>query len=202
MAFAFGVLAGDLFLGLGESLFIYAGSAQFLSLRLLESGAPLLEVALSCFALNLRHIFYSLQFASKYNGLGPIRKWYSVFALTDETYAVLAGPLHKDLAANTSLIFPVSFLNQMTWVFGTLVGLLAKQGLSLNIKGLDFFLVALFIVLLVEQLKKNRHWFDFGIAVMIGLVLLNLQIPGWLFIAMGAVLAYSFVSTKEAHSGN
>ena len=72
------------------SLFIYAGSAQFLAVELLAAGATLAQVALLTFLLNFRHLFYGLSMIEKFRKTG-VAKIYIIFGLTDETYALLTA---------------------------------------------------------------------------------------------------------------
>ncbi len=72
------------------SLVIYAGSGQFLAVTLIASQTSLPQVALLTFLLNFRHFFYGLSMISRYKDAGA-RRGYLIFAMTDETYALLAG---------------------------------------------------------------------------------------------------------------
>lgn len=199
MAIAFGILASDPIYATISGVFVYAGASQFLSLKLLESQASLYEIALSTFVLNVRHVFYSLHFSSYYSRLPFFKKWYSVYTLTDETYAVLAKDLHSYSQRQENIIVGVSALNHMTWFVGCGLGAVFKQYVGVDIKGLDFMLVALFIVLLVESIKKLKNKKPVLIAGIVSLLFLNLQIPGWLFFAMTALFIYGLWSQHEPH---
>lgn len=52
------------------SVFIYAGSMQFVALELMGSGAGLLTVALTTLMVNLRHVFYGLSMIDRYKNMG------------------------------------------------------------------------------------------------------------------------------------
>ena len=52
----------------------------------------------------------------------------------------------------------ISLLNYLYWVFGTLIGGLIGGWMPFDMKGLDFALTALFVVLFLEQLKKRENW--------------------------------------------
>ena len=73
------------------SLPIYAGSGQYLGVSLLQLGAALSEVALMTLLLNFRHIVYGLSMLEKFQTIHGPRKFYLIFALTDETYALLSS---------------------------------------------------------------------------------------------------------------
>ena len=72
------------------SLTIYAGSGQYLGVQLLNTHAALGTVALMTLLINFRHLVYGLSMLEKFRGMG-LRKFYMIFSLTDETYALLSS---------------------------------------------------------------------------------------------------------------
>lgn len=67
---------------------IYAGSVEFLLVGLLTAAAPLSAIALTTALVNSRHLFYGLAFPlQRVHGLARL---YSIFALTDEAFALAA----------------------------------------------------------------------------------------------------------------
>ena len=60
------------------AIFVYAGAAQFMAIGLLSSGIGLLEIAISTFFLNSRHMFYGLAFLESF-GNWNLRKLYLTF---------------------------------------------------------------------------------------------------------------------------
>ena len=75
---------------LAASIFLYAGAMQFLLAGLLVNGTSLGAVALATLAVNLRLIFYGFSFpTAAYRGR-PLLLAYSIFALTDEAYSLIA----------------------------------------------------------------------------------------------------------------
>ncbi len=96
-AIPFGIIFGALAINaglsvaatLGMSLFVFAGSSQFVAAGLVAQGAGILVIVLTTFVVNLRHALYSAS-------LGPFlsrlpQRWLLPlgFWLTDETYAVV-----------------------------------------------------------------------------------------------------------------
>lgn len=138
------------------SLFIYAGSAQFLAVELLAAGATLVHVALLTFLLNFRHLFYGLSMIEKYRGAG-IRKIYLIFGLTDETYAVLTGYKTPEGLRDQNYYFAVTLMNQLYWVVGSVIGSVAGGIIPFDTTGIDFAMTALFAVLVVEQWKTHKN---------------------------------------------
>ena len=72
------------------SLFIFAGSMEFVTanLLLMPTFQPL-HAFLLTLMVNARHLFYGLSMLEKFRGMGR-RKLYMIFSLTDETYALLS----------------------------------------------------------------------------------------------------------------
>ena len=91
---AFGLMLQSIGYGVGWALLmsatIYAGSGQYLGVSLLAAGAPLTQVAFLTLMVNFRHLVYGLSMLEKFRGMG-LRKFYMIFSLTDETYALLSS---------------------------------------------------------------------------------------------------------------
>lgn len=94
LGFGFGIVlkaAGfGISVALAMSLFIYAGSMQYVAVGLLTGGASLLTTALTTLMVNARHLFYGISMLDKYKGVGK-KKWYLIFSLTDETYSLVCN---------------------------------------------------------------------------------------------------------------
>lgn len=164
------VMAGYVFLGFGfgilmqqsgfgvlwavaMSLFIYAGSMQYVAVSLLTSGASLLTAALTAFVVNARHLFYGISMIDTYKDSGK-KKPYLIFGLTDETYSLVSQTQHRE----TGYCFWVTLLDHCYWVLGTLLGGLVGTVLRINYEGVEFALTALFVTIFVEQwLSTKKH---------------------------------------------
>ena len=74
LGIAFGILMSKAGYGpfwtLAASLFIYAGSMQFVLVSFLAAGAPLGLVALTTLFINGRHMFYGLSFVERFRKMG------------------------------------------------------------------------------------------------------------------------------------
>lgn len=133
------------------SLFIYAGSMQYVAVVLLAGGASLLTVALTTLMVNARHLFYGISMLEKYRGAGKYKP-YLIFALTDETYSLVCQD-HGEIALEQQIQYDffVSLLNQIYWVAGSVLGAVAGTVLTFNSEGIDFALTALFLTVFLEQ---------------------------------------------------
>ena len=139
------------------SMTIYAGSGQYLGVSLLSTVAPLADVALLTFIINFRHLVYGLSMLEKFRGMGA-RKWYMMFSLTDETYALLAGVEAPAGVEPRDFYFAIALLDQLYWIAGSVIGAVAGALITINTQGIDFAMTALFLVIAVEQWQStSRH---------------------------------------------
>ena len=72
------------------SVFIYAGSMQFVAIQLLTTGATFIHAAMMTLLINARHLVYGLSMIKKFNNFKKLKS-YMIFSLTDETYSLLVG---------------------------------------------------------------------------------------------------------------
>lgn len=147
------------------SVIVYAGSMQFIAVCLLTGGVGLVNVALMALFVNIRHMFYGLSFLDKFKDMGR-KKPYMIFSLTDETYSLLCGSRIPDGIDSKSFYFYISFLNQLYWITGTLIGVIAGKLIRFNTTGIDFAMTALFVVIFIEQ----WHSYKSHVPVLIGLI--------------------------------
>ena len=167
------VLAGYVVLGMGfgilisskgysplwaltMSLFIYAGSMQYLAIDLLTGGASLITAALTTLMVNARHLFYGVSMIEAYQGMGK-KKPYAIFALTDETYSLVCqDEKHETKEERHRYAFWASLLDQCYWVAGSLIGALLGQIIPFSVEGIDFSLTALFVTVFLEQWLSTK----------------------------------------------
>ena len=92
------------------SLTVYTGAFQFLLITLLSVGASLLTIGVTALLMNSRQLFYSLSFIDIFNKMK--QKWYMIFTMTDETYAVNCN-LEKQ--NKEEVMFYVAFFSRSYW---------------------------------------------------------------------------------------
>lgn len=146
------------------SLFVYAGSGQFLAVALLSAGAGLTEFAIATLLLNFRHAFYGLSLLEKFSGIGKVKP-YLIFALTDETYALLTTTDVPQGSSKSKFYFYIAALDHSYWIAGSVLGAVLGSVLDLNLEGMSFVLTALFVVLTIEQYFSSEARFPFIAAV-------------------------------------
>ena len=146
-----------LFWALIMSIFIFAGSAQYVGISLISGGATLLTTALTILMVNARHLFYGVSMINHYKGAGK-RKPYLIFALTDETYSLVCNGDSPKGVDKHKYWFLISLFNQCYWVIGSVIGSIAYSLIEFNATGIEFSMTALFVTVFVEQwISAKEH---------------------------------------------
>lgn len=139
------------------SVFIYAGSMQYVGVSLLANAASLPIAALTALMVNARHLFYGISMIDKYKGAGA-KKPYMIFALTDETYSLVCYNKYEDKKEMHKYCFFVSLFNQCYWVAGSVIGSLVGTLIPFSMEGIEFSMTALFVTVALEQwLSEKNH---------------------------------------------
>jgi 4-azaleucine resistance transporter AzlC len=178
-ALAYAVLARDAGLSLIEtqalSLLVFAGSAQVSAVGLFGRGAGGLEIVLTTFLLNVRHVLYGMSLGRNVP-LTKRERLVAAYFLTDEAYGVSVARGARTfpfvLGAELSLF--------LTWNLATLAGALLGGVIPDPEKiGVDFVFPLAFLALLVPLLRRRA---DVVVAVVAGAVAwgLSKDLPGGL----------------------
>lgn len=139
------------------AVLVYAGSMQFVAINLISGGASLITMAVTTLLVNARHLFYGISMIEKYKNAGK-KKPYLIFALTDETYALLCGDDYPKNISKEKYQLAVSGLNHLYWVAGCALGSIIGSTITFNTAGIDFCMTALFVTIFVEQwLTTKQH---------------------------------------------
>ena len=132
---------------------MFAGSVEFLLIGMLAAAVPIAAIATTTFLVNSRHLFYGLSFPLD-RVKGRIAKAYSIFALCDEAYAIITS---SDPATLTTRRISWTQLGlHFSWAGGALIGGLVGATMLSGVKGLDFVLTALFVVLTLDGYRAHR----------------------------------------------
>jgi len=162
LGFGFGIILNAAGYGIlrafAMSLFIYAGSMQYVAIGLFTGGASLITIALTTLMVNARHLFYGISMIDKYKGVGK-RKPYLIFALTDETYSLVCNDMPdvpQECRGDYCLL--VSLFNHIYWITGSVLGAAVGALVQFNSEGIDFALTALFVTVFLEQwMSTKKH---------------------------------------------
>jgi 4-azaleucine resistance transporter AzlC len=163
---------------------IYAGSLEFLMVGLAAAGAPIATVALTTLIVNSRHVFYALSFPlHRVRGLPG--KLYSTYVLSDEAFAVGAGPDARAWTSRQILTMQAGL--HLTWTVSAGLGGLLGAALPIErLHGLEFALTALFIVLAIDAYRQHPDRLTALMAV-------GCAVVAWL-LAPGQLLVWAFAA--------
>jgi 4-azaleucine resistance transporter AzlC len=104
--------------------------------------------------LQARHLFYGIAMLDKYRGTGR-KKWYLIFGMCDESFSINYAVTPPPDVEPGWFMFFVTLLNHAYWVTGATLGGLFGNFITFDIKGLEFVMTALFVVILLEQLLEG-----------------------------------------------
>jgi 4-azaleucine resistance transporter AzlC len=171
------------------SLIVYAGSSQFVAAAMLGADAGFLSIVLTTFSINLRHFLMSSSLSPYLNTLSGGRLSLFAYGVTDESFAMNMNRFQAGgWGWRQALI--VNHSTNLIWIFSTVVGGIGGQYIPEGAFGIDYALTAMFICLLVFQLRTMDHvlvaLLSGGIAVVLCLV-----VPGSGYILMAAISAAS-----------
>ena len=96
---------------LAMSVFIYAGSMQFVAINLLTSGATVINTIIMTLLINARHLVYGLSMIKKFEDMGKLKP-YMIFSLTDETYSLLVSAKTPEGCSQKYYLFFISLFDQ------------------------------------------------------------------------------------------
>ena len=137
------------------SLFIFAGSMEFVTVNLLLSSFNPAYAFFLALMVNARHLFYGISMLDKYKNLGW-KKFYLVFGMCDESFTVNCSVTPPPDVDRGWFMFFVTLLNQIYWVGGATFGALLGYLIRFDTKGIEFVMTALFIVMFLNQWDESR----------------------------------------------
>ncbi len=191
-----------IWLALLMSVVVFAGSMQFVGVNILLSPFNPLAAFLMTLMINARHIFYGISMLDKYKNTGA-KKTYLIFGMCDESFSVNCSAEIPDGVDKNWFMFFVTMLDQLYWVAGTALGAVFGSFIKFNTKGLDFVMTAMFVVIFLEQLLKEKdHLLSItGLVISIASLIIfggdNFIIPAMLAILAALTLLRSQAEKKE-----
>ena len=188
---AFGVLAQKagltpLEIGL-MSVIVFAGSSQFIAVSMLSGGASMVSIVATAFVVNFRHFLMSSALAVYLKNSDRKKLTFFSYGITDESFAVnLTRFRESDWDLNSALV--TNYTANITWIIATVLGGFSGQFIPAHAFGIDYALVAMFICLLVFQLKGLLYIITAVVAGVLA-VILSMLIPGNSYIVIASMLA-------------
>jgi 4-azaleucine resistance transporter AzlC len=160
----FGMIYGVLATGAGlsnldaqaMSSVVFAGSAQFMLVQLLNLGMPTIMMILTGFVINLRHALYSASLAPYTRPLTPLWKMLLSYVLVDEAFALVVMHYKQpdDNGYRHWYFLGAGFTLWAIWQLSTAAGIFLGAQVPAS-WGLDFTLALTFIALTVPAIDDR-----------------------------------------------
>ncbi|MCW9709952.1 AzlC family ABC transporter permease [Avibacterium sp. 21-586] len=171
--YSFPMMIGFLFLGFAYGLymkalgfgvlyplfmaaFIYAGSVEFIVAGALLMTFSPLHTFLLTLIVSLRQLFYSVSMLDKYHPKLGKKRWYLISTLVDESFSLNYMAKISPLLDKGWYMFFVSLYLHCYWVSGAVIGNLFGDVIPFNLKGIEFAMTALFLVIFAENWRKEK----------------------------------------------
>jgi 4-azaleucine resistance transporter AzlC len=173
----FGVLARSSGMGsiaaIVMSATTFAGSAQFAVASILGAAGGTATAIAAGLLLNARYVPIGISVAPGFEG-GFLRRLFAAQLVVDESWAVASRR-----GFDFRIVVGAGAVLYVAWNLGTALGVIGGGALG-NPKrlGLDAAFPALFLALLVPQLRSRRAWLAAALAAVIAFALIPVTRPG------------------------
>ena len=166
------------------SLIVFAGSAQFVIIQLLNASVPAGIILLTACIINLRHALYSASVAPHLKHRGLLWRLLLPYLLTDEVYAVAI--IHYQQPGNDApkhwYFLGAGLVLWLTWQVSTTAGVLLGAHIPAS-WSLDFTLPLTFIALVIPTLKTQADVATAGTAGLLAVLAARLPFNSGLLVA-------------------
>ncbi|OZM58736.1 branched-chain amino acid ABC transporter permease [Lottiidibacillus patelloidae] len=192
IAITFGLLSKSTGLNFLEtismSIFVFAGAAQYIALSMIAVGTTGLEIVLTTFIVNIRHLLMGMSINEKSSKDPLISKLFYSFGITDETFTV--AMTQKNRVSN-GFMFGLITISYGSWVINTGVGFIIGANLPEVLQeSMGIALFAMFIGLLVPAARKNVKYLTLATGAAILNSLFSLYISmGWAIVLATVISA-------------
>ena len=205
-AIPFGILFGTLAPASGLSIigtiamsvFVFAGSAQFIALGLLAVGAGPSIIIFTTLVVNLRHLLYATALVEQVKHLPlPVRA-IMAFGLTDETFATVSRRYQAQDIKSAHWFYLGSMLTMYgNWILCTLIGIALGSAIpDITQWGLDFAMSVTFIGMVVPYLNSKAMISAVLVAATVSLQFAHLPNKTGLLLAALAGISVGYLVAK------
>ena len=137
---------------------IFGGSLEFVTVSMLLATFNPVQTFAMALMIQARHLFYGITMLDKYKGMG-VKKFYLIFGLCDESFSINYSVNVPEGVNKGWFFFFVTLLNQLYWVTGSTIGGLLGSLVEFKTNGIEFVMTAMFVVIFLEQLLKEKKHF-------------------------------------------
>lgn len=174
------------------SMFIFAGSMEFVTVSLLLSAFNPVYSFILTLMVNARHLFYGISMLNTYKNYKGIKKFYLIFGMCDESFSINCSVIPPEDVDREWFMIWVTLLNQIYWVCGATLGAILGSVIHFDTTGIEFVMTALFFVMFLDQWDAASRHLPALIGVISSLVCLFLFGKSSFMIPAMALIILSF----------
>lgn len=178
------------------SLFIFAGSMEFLTVNLLLTAFNPIYGFCLALMVNARHLFYGISMLDKYKGVGK-KRWYLIFGMCDESFTINCTVNPPEGVDQGWFMLFVTLLNHIYWVAAATLGALLGYIVQFNTTGIEFVMTSLFVVMFINQWEETDDHSPALAGVICSIVCLFAFGSGYFIIPGMALMIFWFALKKE-----
>lgn len=143
-----------------------SGTLSFSIVPLMAQNASLTAIAAITLLINFRYAFYGISMLSRWKNVFFIKKLFLIHMLTDENYALESASNIRNPRLYEKYCTYLSMLNLSYWILGVTSGCsivyalekaLSPEKMKTAAQGIEFTMVALFLVIFTDQIKGFLH---------------------------------------------
>lgn len=189
----FGLLASNagftLLQFMSMSVFIFAGTAQFAMLSLINEKATFISIIVTAFFINSRHLLMAFSLSTYYQHFSKRFANFTAFFLTDEHYAITLNHL-RGTKRNSRYIILTGVMFYISWIVGTFIGgNVSDVFKNINTSTLGFGITAMFLAIAYSYVQSKTNIKIFLICGFLAIAL-YLLLPKGLYIMVVAFIAF------------
>ena len=176
---------------------LFAGSVEFVLLTMMAAGTSLVSVAMMTLLINSRHLMYGLSYPIE-RVHGSLAKFYTVYTLIDEAFALNSGPERHTLRGSRILWIHAGM--HMSVILSSTLGFFLGSSFLVHLEGFDFVMTALFTVLALDAYRANPDKLTVLFSVIAAVLALIIAPGSMLLVAMAvymALLMGRYVAAKK-----
>lgn len=175
------------------SLLVFAGSSQFIGIKLISLGVTFPEIILTTFIVNFRNSLMSSAMAQKIDSNeSPFKRAMIAYTVTDETFAIASSKMKYHIP--TAYIAGLQGLLFFAFNLGTVLGTFIINDISPRItQSMGITIYAMFISILIPSVKKSNK--VLRIVIISASISSFLTFQPWISISMGWIIIIATVIT-------
>jgi 4-azaleucine resistance transporter AzlC len=167
------------------SIFVFAGSAQFIAVAMLDGGASLAAIVLTTLVVNFRHFLMSSALAVHLRKVPRGFLCLFAYGVTDESFAVNMTRFRQG-GWDRWRALVVNQTANLAWIIATIAGGFAGAFIPRGAFGIDYALTAMFLCLLVFQLQGRIYILTAIVAALFS-VAWYVWVPGDSYVVVASV---------------